>query len=165
MCCQVTLEICCEDEASSSLPTCLGSPRFIVLCGAARAVQGSQELKNNSSPNSPKPMSIARACPSFDGLYIRFERVFFTRCKQCVVNKGPQKYGLNINDIPIVFKYDELLLHHLTEATYNTPYQELVLKLAEDYGIHQRWMLLRGGWVKAPKPTPEDPLGPNPPYV
>ncbi|KAI1646836.1 uncharacterized protein F4817DRAFT_365684 [Daldinia loculata] len=165
MCYHVTLEICCEEEFSNSFPNTLLLVRFFVLCHAARIAWALQELEHGGPPRPPMPLVCIKNCPNYDPEYIRLERVFFTRCENCVKTKGPEKYGLNDDDMPIIIHRDRLLRDQLHAAVALKPYDEVVLRLYTDFNIHQRWILSGSRWIVAHIPIGgNDPLGPNPTY-
>ncbi|KAI0849104.1 hypothetical protein F5Y00DRAFT_236612 [Daldinia vernicosa] len=165
MCYHITLEICCEEEFDNAFPNTLKLVRFFVLCQAAQIAWALQEIEHRGPPRPPMPQVCTKKCPNFDPDYVRFERVFFTRCENCVKTKGPEKYGLNDEDIPIIIHHDKLLRDQLFEAVASKPYDEVVSRLQADFNIHERWMLSGSRWVVAPILTGgNDILGPNPTY-
>ncbi|KAI1469813.1 uncharacterized protein F4812DRAFT_469869 [Daldinia caldariorum] len=160
MCYHVNLEICCEDEPSNAFPKTLAVLRFLVGCHAARVAH---KLEEHAS-GCPTPLPSAEECPNYDPEYIRFERIFYTKCAECLVSKGPQKYGLNGYDMPIVQQNENLLLDQLVNAVQTRPYENVVLRLPEEFNIHERWMLSGSRWTEAHVIDQGDPLGPNPTY-
>ncbi|KAI1661119.1 hypothetical protein F4813DRAFT_399193 [Daldinia decipiens] len=165
MCYHVTLEICCEEEFSNAFPNTLLLVRFFVLCHAAKITWALQELERGGPPRPPMPLACTENCPNFDPAYVRLERVFFTRCENCVRTKGPEKYGLNDDDMPIIIHHDKLLRDQLHEAIAFKPYDEVVLRLYIDFNIHERWILSGSRWTVAHIHIGgNDPLGPNPTY-
>ncbi|KAI1481857.1 hypothetical protein F4774DRAFT_407733 [Daldinia eschscholtzii] len=160
MCYKVNLEICCEDEPSNAFPNTLEVIKFVVVCHATRVAHKLQEFVSGG----PIPTPSATECPNYDSGYIRFERIFFTKCSDCIVSKGPQKYGLNEQDIPIIKHHQKLLREQLADAVKTKPYGEVVWRLSEEFNIHQRWVLRGSRWGEAYMVHEGDPLGPNPTY-
>ncbi|KAI1801537.1 hypothetical protein F4811DRAFT_574036 [Daldinia bambusicola] len=160
MCYHVNLEICCEDEPSNAFPKTLAIIKFLVRCHAARVAHKLEEHE----AGCPTPTPSAEECPNHDPEYIRFERIFFTKCSECLVSKGPRKYGLNAYDIPIVQQNENLLLQQLAIAVQERPYEDVVLGLPEEFNIHKRWILSGSRWKEAYVIDQGDPLGPNPTY-
>ncbi|KAI0135787.1 hypothetical protein F4814DRAFT_454835 [Daldinia grandis] len=165
MCYRATLEICCEEEFSNAFPNTLQLIRFFIICHAAKVTWSLQEFQRGGPPRPLVPLACTENCPNYDPGYIRFERVFFTRCENCVRTKGPQKYGLDDNDIPIIIHRDKLLRGQLHLAVASKPYDEVVWRLYIDFNINERWILSGSRWVVAHIPLGgNDPLGPNPTY-
>ncbi|KAI0833102.1 hypothetical protein F5Y06DRAFT_301364 [Hypoxylon sp. FL0890] len=67
------------------------------------------------------------------------------------------------DDLIMNFEYNRLLREDLEKQLKERPYQELVRAFPTEFSIERRYMLSGSRWVKAPEPTEEDALGPNPP--
>ncbi|OTA85453.1 hypothetical protein M434DRAFT_36132 [Hypoxylon sp. CO27-5] len=162
MCNWLSLEICCC-QPTHPFPYTLKLCRCMVLC---RPI--ARDFKISVAMNGKVVRSVedfGSRCRNYDKEYLRCERIFYSTCEDCTRRISPTVPDYDeVVDLPIYLSFQQLLREELAKAVQNKLYQDLVRVLASEFKITERFMLKGSRWVKAPTPTKEDPLGPNPSY-
>ncbi|OTA67955.1 hypothetical protein K449DRAFT_453598 [Hypoxylon sp. EC38] len=161
MCNWLSLEICCC-QPEHHFPYTLKVCQCMVLCESI-ARDFKLDVAVNGGVVRPAE-DFGNRCRNFDEKYLRCERIFWSSCNDCT-----RQIALNMpeheeDDILMYQEFQRLLRQDLTTALENRLYKDLVQAFAPEFNITERFVLNGSRWVKAPKPTKEDPLGPNPPY-
>ncbi|KAI0099578.1 hypothetical protein F4776DRAFT_676579 [Hypoxylon sp. NC0597] len=161
MCNWLSLEICCcQDE--HPLPHTLQVCNCMALCDPVARDYKLDVAVNGEAAHPPE--HFGSRCRDYDKKYIRFERIFWSTCNACTVKIASKVAGSDEDDALMYQEFQRLLRVELANAIQTRQYKDLVRTFPTEFSIHERFLLKGSRWVKAPEPTDEDALGPNPAY-
>ncbi|KAI0009056.1 hypothetical protein F4779DRAFT_618032 [Xylariaceae sp. FL0662B] len=150
MCRWIHLEVNCAEKFSQQFPKTLKTTTLLSPCQAAVQARQDENVGRDA-------LAYAYNCPSFEPNAIRLERIFYTRCDDCVKRAAP---NLDEESMEIELKTQRLFRQDLLEKLSKTPYEQFIANICyQEYGIQRRYVWNGSRWLLAPQGSEEDPLG------
>ncbi|KAI6082137.1 hypothetical protein F4821DRAFT_264195 [Hypoxylon rubiginosum] len=135
-----------------------------------REKHGTHKSRSRGSTNlsgPPRPHNRAKPCPYYRPNYVRNERIYFSKCDDCVRAKGALVKGFTEDDLQINLEYNNCLLEDIMNGVRQKEYFQLVRDWFFEYEIRRyicvgvKWYIIGppppGSLTLRPDPDPEDP--------